>query len=174
MAPVQAPPIDDTLLVGLATRIARARGLWEPHVLYRRTERASVRLFTTERCEAWVIGWLPGQGVDLHDHGDAAGALAVVDGTLVDLVATDRRLRPRSLPAGTTVSLPLGLVHDVVAPGPGPATSIHVYSPPLTRMSFYDDPGGAAVRSAAVPAEPAALTSTEVARALHPSSVLGV
>ncbi|MBV9950845.1 MAG: cysteine dioxygenase family protein [Acidimicrobiia bacterium] len=174
MAAVQAPPIDDTLLVGLATRIARARGLWEPHVRFQRKERLPVRLFTTDRCEAWVIGWLPGQGVELHDHGDAAGALAVVDGTLVDLVATDRRLRPRSLPAGTTVSLPLGLVHDVVAPGPAPATSIHVYSPPLTQMSYYDDPGGIAVRSASVLPEPAVLTPKQVARALHPSSVLGV
>ena len=70
--------------------------------------RQPVKLFTTDRCEAWVIGWMPGQGVELHDHGDAAGALAVIDGTLVDLVAIDRRLRPRSLSAGTTLPLPPG------------------------------------------------------------------
>ena len=27
--------------------------------------------------------------------------------------------------------------HDVVNEGPGPAMSVHVYSPPLTTMTFY-------------------------------------
>ena len=61
-------------------------------------------------------------------------------------------------------------MHDVVAPGPEPATSIHVYSPPLTSMTFYDGPGGAAVRSSIVSPEPAVLDAAEVARALHPST----
>lgn len=163
-----ARPLDEHLLTELATRLARARRLWQPHVVHDPGGRLPVKLFTTDRCEAWVIGWMPGQGVELHDHGDSAGALAVIDGTLVDLVAIDRRLRPRSLSAGTTLPLPPRTVHDVVAPGP--ATSIHVSSPPLTSMTFYDGPGGAAVRSSIVPPEPAVLDITEVARALHPAT----
>ena len=163
-------PLDDRLLTELATRLARARRLWQPHVVHHPDERQPVRLFGTDLCEAWVIGWMPGQGVELHDHGDAAGALSVIDGTLVDLVAIDRRLRPRSLSAGTTILLPAGTVHDVVAPGPEPATSIHVYSPPLTSMTFYEGPGGAAVRSSLVSPELAVLDAADVARALHPST----
>ena len=37
-------------------------------------------------------------------------------------------------------------------------------------MTFYDGPGGAAVRSSIVSPEPAVLDVTEVARALHPST----
>jgi predicted metal-dependent enzyme (double-stranded beta helix superfamily) len=166
-------PLEEQLLIELATHVARARRLWQPHVVHRADARTPVRLFATDRCEAWVIGWMPGQGVELHDHGAAAGALAVVEGTLVDLVAIDRRLRPRSLSSGTTIPLPPGTVHDVVAPGPGPATSIHLYSPPLTTMTFYAGPGGAALRSSSVTPEPAALSLAEVSRALHPSASLG-
>ena len=165
-----ALPLDEHVLTELATRLARARRLWQPHVVHDPGGRQPVKLFGTDGCEAWVIGWMPGQGVELHDHGESAGALAVLDGTLVDLVAIDRRLRPRSLSAGTTLPLPPRTVHDVVAPGPEPATSIHVYSPPLTSMTFYDGPGGAAVRSTNVSPEPAVLDVAEVARALHPST----
>ena len=165
-----ARPLDEHHLTELATRLARARRLWEPHVVHRSDGRRPVKLVATDLFEAWVIGWMPGQGVELHDHGDSAGALSVIEGTLVDLVAIDRRLRPRSLTAGTTLHLPPGTVHDVVAPGPEPATSIHVYSPPLTSMTFYDGPGGAAVRSSLVVPGARGAHATEVARALHPST----
>ena len=32
---------------------------------------------------------------------------------------------------------PTDHVHDVVNPGPGVATSVHVYSPPMEKMTFF-------------------------------------
>ena len=50
-------------------------------------------------------------------------------------------------PSAAEVGLPSGLVHEVVATSAGPTTSIHVYSPPLTRMGFYDQRTGERVRT---------------------------
>ena len=44
----------------------------------------------------------------------------------------------RALVAGQLRDLPLGTIHDVVNRAVEPATSIHVYSPPLTTMTYYD------------------------------------
>jgi predicted metal-dependent enzyme (double-stranded beta helix superfamily) len=138
LAPTRPEPLEATLLHEIATGIARARTLWAPAVRHDPSERQPVRLLATERYEVWVIGWAAGQRAELHDHGDAAGALVVVDGTL-----TERTLGggPRStvLPTGTGRDLPVGLVHEIVNDHTGPATSIHVYSPPLTTMTRYDD-----------------------------------
>src|SRR5580698_6525136 len=41
-------------------------------------------LAASDTFEAWVIGWPPGGTIELHDHGDSAGAVVVVDGELVE------------------------------------------------------------------------------------------
>ena len=76
-----------------------------------------------------MVGWTPGQHVELHDHGDSAGVLVVVEGDLVEVLpAGPHRLAPhRGRPATSSTSRS-GVVHDVVGLGPGPSTSIHVYS----------------------------------------------
>jgi Cysteine dioxygenase type I len=62
-------------------------------------------LLATDRYEAWVIGWMPGQRVELHDHCSSAGALAVVDGRLIELVHVDGHLVPRHLASRTAIAL---------------------------------------------------------------------
>ncbi len=136
-----ASPIPLDLLTDIGRGLARAPSLWRDHAHHRTGDRRPVRLLATEHYEAWVIGWTTGQGVELHDHGEAMGALTVVEGNLDELVLHGGRLRRRTLAQGTTVALPVGLVHDVVAPGPGPATSVHVYAPPLRQMTFYGRDG---------------------------------
>ena len=154
MPTTAAAPLALPLLTDISCGLARAPELWGPHAHHLPGDRRPVRLLATERYEAWVIGWTPGQAVDLHDHGEAVGALTVVEGCLDELVLRVGGLRRRSLPQGITVRLPAGLVHDVVAPGDGPATSVHVYSPPLRTMTFYA-PDGRPLRTAEVaPEEP--------------------
>ena len=51
--------------------------------------------------------------------------------------------------AGDTLDVPADRIHEVWNPGPAVAISIHVYSPPLTSMEFFD-----------VRAEPAAVVRT--------------
>ena len=90
---------------------------------------------------AWLLGWHTHQGVDLHDHGGSAGALYVVEGELLERsgqLDVDGRARETSLAAGTALAFGEGHVHWVVNPTPQVATSIHVYSPPLTTMDFYE------------------------------------
>jgi hypothetical protein len=57
-----------------------------------------------------------------------------------------------------------GVVHDVVATA-ATSVSVHAYSPPLTRMSFYDEIGQAAIIQMPVEDSPALVTG----RVLHPA-----
>jgi|HubBroStandDraft_1064217.scaffolds.fasta_scaffold184328_2 predicted metal-dependent enzyme (double-stranded beta helix superfamily) len=93
--------------------------------------------------EAWLIAWPPGGGIDLHDHGPSRGAFVVVEGVLTEAApARDRHgrfeLRRRRIGSGHAVSFEPGHVHDVANEGVRSALSLHVYSPRLTSMTFYD------------------------------------
>lgn len=88
--------------------------------------------------DVWLLSWLPGQATDLHDHGPSAAAFMVVRGELAEVrVDADGRWSRHRREAGPVTSVPPGLVHDVHGAGSGPAVSIHAYSPPLRRMTFY-------------------------------------
>ena len=70
-----------------------------------------------------------------------AGALYVVEGELLETsgrLGAEGGLREERLTAGTALAFGRGHVHWVVNPTPQVATSIHVYSPPLTTMDFYE------------------------------------
>jgi predicted metal-dependent enzyme (double-stranded beta helix superfamily) len=103
--------------------------------------RGFVRLTLTRSHEAWLISWMPTSGLGMHDHGGSAGAIAIASGTLaesyVDRGQRERMLR-RRLHAGATVEVPANRIHEVRNPGPERALSVHVYSPPLAAMTFYD------------------------------------
>jgi mannose-6-phosphate isomerase-like protein (cupin superfamily) len=97
----------------------------------------------TSEYDAWVIAWPTGGTIDLHDHGDSRGALHVISGTLVETMPwrddADRlRLVRLEVPAGVTRAFDAGHVHDVRNEGSVAALSVHVYSPPLTSMLYYD------------------------------------
>jgi mannose-6-phosphate isomerase-like protein (cupin superfamily) len=142
-APLLRTPAGDTrlgtaFLRGIAEGLARSP-LW--HGLADPTDdgRSAVRVVRTDCYEAWVLGWLPGQGVELHDHGPSDAAFTVVAGDLVEVTVGEHgQLHRREVAAGTSRIVPRGRLHDVLNLGRGPATSIHVYSPSLTTMSFYD------------------------------------
>lgn len=79
-------------------------------------------------------------GATLHDHGPSAGAIAVVRGALVERTPRPAGgCRTRGLLAADVHVFEAGHVHDVVNEGTRPAMSTHVYSPPLTSMTFFDD-----------------------------------
>ena len=159
-------------LTDIARGVACAEDWWRPHAHHDPSERRPVRLLATDSYEVWVIGWTAGQGVELHDHGDSAGAIVVVEGELAELeldVAAGT-LRRRPLRPGGVHHVPVGHVHDVVAPRNLPTTSIHVYSPPLTTMRRWDpvtlEPGDQEV----VASQPASFPSVGGTHPLHPSS----
>ena len=86
----------------------------------------------------------------MHDHGASAGALAVIHGALVEHTPrASGGVRRQKIATGEVRAFEAGHRHDVVNDGPDVGLSAHVYSPPLTSMTFYDD-GGLAVRTEAV------------------------
>ena len=73
-------------------------------------------------------------------------------------------------PPARSTPLGAGMVHDVAAHRDAPATSIHVYSPPLATMTFYEDGSGVPDRVLDVVEEAPLLDGRELARVLHPSA----
>jgi hypothetical protein len=99
------------------------------------------RLLATDQFDAWLIDWPTGEAVEPHDHGGSAGAFTVITGQLTELVITGATTTTTALTAGSTRPVDRHTVHDVVNRSDAPATSVHVYSPPLSSMMFYDPTG---------------------------------
>ena len=164
-----AEPLPAHVLADIVAGIAAATPLWSGAVRHDPDGRQPVRLIATERYEVWVIGWTTGQNVRVHDHGDSAGAFVVTAGELTEVLPDGRGGRvERSLATGRLRHLAVGLVHDVVNRNAAPATSIHVYSPPITHMTYYDDTF-APVETEPVAPERPRLGTASAARALHPA-----
>lgn len=112
---------------------------WRPLVDYRADTRWYRLLERADGREVWLLSWLPGQGTDLHDHGPASGAFAVVAGTLTERVIARRGPTEvtRQLTAGRVRAFGPHYVHQVVNSGTVPAVSVHIYAPGLTTMNTY-------------------------------------
>ena len=93
----------------------------------------------TSTYEAWVIAWPTGGGLELHDHGGSSGAFCVVSGTLDETVARlgSPQRRHRRHGAGTGAVFDASHIHDIVNVSGALATSVHVYTPHLSTMTFY-------------------------------------
>jgi predicted metal-dependent enzyme (double-stranded beta helix superfamily) len=143
-------PLPSDVLTDLAWRAARHLARSDPDPVAYPGGRWHVRLRVTDHYDVWLIGWGVASLVEMHDHGASAGAIAVMYGTLVEHTPrTAGGVRRQRLAAGTVHAFAAGHRHDVVNDGPDVAMSVHVYSPPLAAMTFYDD-AGVAVRTEAV------------------------
>src|SRR5437868_7009666 len=141
----------------IARELAHAPEVWWPRVRRAGGGRWYEPLLETDDFEAWLLGWPVGEGIELHDHGSSSGALVVVEGRLSetyvaasDWVRPGARLRHRLLAEGELVAFGPDHIHDVVNGGDRQALSIHIYSPRLRSMTFYEnrpDRGLAAVRT---------------------------
>jgi quercetin dioxygenase-like cupin family protein len=138
-----ARPVGADVLSAIAAGLATVTVPWELAHGEVPTERRYQRVLATDSYEAWVICWPAGESLDMHDHGGSAGAFSVVSGTLDEASIEAGATVVRSIAAGETVSFHSSRVHAVVNGGSGVATSVHVYSPPLSSMVYYqhDDRG---------------------------------
>lgn len=112
--------------------------------------RRYTRLLGTDLYDAWLIEWGQGSELDLHDHGGSTAAICVVRGTLIEYfvdlpagpppaqIGPEHPLRTTVLQPGAVHTVPSNRVHSVGNPGPARAASVHVYSPPLGEMQFFD------------------------------------
>jgi len=153
-------------LCDIALGLARTASNWVPRLDVHPTARTGLRLLATPEYDAWLLRWPAGTNVTPHDHGPSAGAFTVVTGEL-----TERRWRAalrhdRQVGVGQLVTVPTGIVHDVLSMGPELAISVHAYSPPLTSMGFYDDDARRLLDRLSVDDAPEAAATTRV---LHPA-----
>lgn len=132
------PPLDADELTTLVEAIAARPETWRHLVRFTEGDRWWTRLPAPDGVDVWILSWLPAQGTEPHDHGDSAAAFTVVAGTLTELRPDEAgELLPQDLASGRTQQVEPGQVHDVVNVGTEPAVSIHAYSPPLVRMTYY-------------------------------------
>ncbi|WP_328607231.1 cysteine dioxygenase family protein [Amycolatopsis sp. NBC_00345] len=138
--------------VRVAIEVAADRDRWGGLLRYDPDERFSALVSREDGQEIWLLGWLPGQHTDLHDHVFATGAFTVVSGRLSETVA---RRAPggravtevHALSAGQSRVFGPGYVHEVRNDGPDPAISIHVYRDgPRDMRPYHLDPLGGPIR----------------------------
>jgi predicted metal-dependent enzyme (double-stranded beta helix superfamily) len=122
----------------LVGRLAAEPPRWRPLVRHDGAERHFEQLWRDDHVDVWVISWASGNDTGFHDHDVSRGAVAVVEGEIVEerlvLGGAPRRLRHR---AGEIFDFDAAHVHRMHHEGRTPAVSIHAYSPPLWRMGSY-------------------------------------
>ena len=121
---------------------ALARGVDMRSIRFRRGENRRYRqLIDARDCNAWLIAWKASGALGMHDHGGSDGTVRVVAGQLVETYvdfADQTQPVTRVATAGQTLEVPSYRIHEVWNPGPNVAVSVHVYSPPLSDMEFFD------------------------------------
>jgi predicted metal-dependent enzyme (double-stranded beta helix superfamily) len=135
-------PLAAPELVAVALGFMRAHDGWRHQIDFDPDNRFSLLLYVDDSVDVWLCTWLPGQTTGLHDHGGSAGAVAVVSGRLSERrLARGGRVSHRTIRTGRSTSFTPAVVHDVGNRRKEPAVSLHTYSPPLSRMSFYERDG---------------------------------
>ena len=137
-ANASAGALADDVLAEMASALAAVTEPWQIRSGQVPTDRCYEQILATDVYEVWVIYWPTGGALDLHDHGGSAGALAVVAGCLDEAHLEHGRMVERQLAPGDSVGFSARHVHTVANRSSEPATSVHVYSPPLGPMGFYE------------------------------------
>jgi Cysteine dioxygenase type I len=130
--------LDRAELRDLVARIAADPARWRSLVRHGTGERHFEQLWRDAHVDVWVISWGYGNDTGFHDHDVSSGAVAVVEGELIEerlaLVEAPRERRHR---AGQVFDFDAAHVHRMRQDSATPAVSIHAYSPPLWRMGSY-------------------------------------
>jgi hypothetical protein len=127
-------------LSAVVRELAGSPGLWRGLVRHDEHDRVYIRLHRDHHIDAWLLCWVAAQETGLHDHDLSSGAVQVMDGRLSELRLVLGRpdLDEVVYGAGEGFSFDGSRIHDVRHAGTEPAVSLHVYSPPIWRMGFYE------------------------------------
>jgi Cysteine dioxygenase type I len=141
-------------LAALATALGREPRFWSHLVRHDPNQRYFNQLYRDANLDVWLICWLDAQDTGYHDHELSSGAVYVIEGSLCeDYFYRDVdgwvHERTREHKAGTVFDFDGASIHGVRHEGGPPATSIHVYSPALWRMGYYE-PGEGGLRRASI------------------------
>lgn len=111
---------------------------WAPLVRHDPDERTYVLLHRDDDVELYLVCWMPGHDTGFHDHDHSAAAIAVLEGAITEERLSIGGAVSRELTRGDTVAIAREAIHRVRHAGGGPATTLHVYSPPLARVGTYE------------------------------------
>lgn len=99
----------------------------------------------------WALGWEPGQGTDIHDHGESAAAVNVMRGEIGETVfhapddyldkakgdGLEIREGTHALAKGGTMPVKGRYIHEMSGLRPGRSVTLHAYWPPLSKMRYF-------------------------------------
>jgi hypothetical protein len=94
-------------------------------------------LIWTPAYEVVLQRWPAARPGDLHDHGLSHAAVCVVDGVVQETVVDQQGTRAHRRAEGEGSVLRAGTLHRISNAGPGPATTVNVYAPPLHEITSY-------------------------------------
>ena len=130
--------LDREELRALVAELAADHERWRHLVRHDADHRHYEEILRDEHVSVWLINWTDEQDTGFHDHDVSSGAVAVVDGRLVE-----ERLRVGGPPTheefgpGEVFDFTAEEIHRVFHAGGAPAVTLHAYSPPLWRMGAY-------------------------------------
>jgi hypothetical protein len=127
-------------LLALAEELAARPDLWSDHVQHDEHRRVYTRIHRDPVLDAWLICWSGTQDTGLHDHDLSSGAVRVVAGELAEdrLVLGAPGLVTWTHVAAHGFCFDSSRIHDVRNGGGAASVSLHLYSPPLDRMGYYE------------------------------------
>ncbi len=129
--------LDQSELLELVRSIASNPQLWAEHVAFSDNNRHYVSLYRDAHVDVWVLCWTPSNDTGWHDHDISSGAVAVVQGCLIEHnLALGAEPVAVAVADGDAYSFGPDHIHRLTGRDAG-SVSIHAYSPPLWRMGQY-------------------------------------
>ena len=122
----------------LATAVAASPGSWRDQVSYHDENRHFACLHRDAHVDVWLLCWTPQNDTGWHDHDISSGAVAVVEGRLIEhnLMIGGADIE-RIVAAGQSFDFGPDHIHRLTGLDAG-SVSVHAYSPPLERLGRYD------------------------------------
>jgi len=138
LATLPGRDLDQHELIAVAAGLAADPDRWRDDVAFDAgTGRHYVCLYRDTHVDVWLLCWTPVDDTGWHDHDVSSGAVAVVDGCLVEHnLAVAAPSVATEVPAGRVFSFGPDHIHRLTGRDPR-SVSIHAYSPPLWRMGQY-------------------------------------
>jgi hypothetical protein len=129
--------LDQDELRSLASHLALHPEQWRHHLAFDADNRVYVSLHRDAHVDVWLLCWTPENDTGFHDHDVSSGAVAVVEGTLVEHnLAVGNETIETYVEGGQVFSFGPDHIHRLAGATHG-AVSVHAYSPPLWRMGQY-------------------------------------